>query len=69
MCKAMRTRLLTVSQLLAAHPKITENQLRYALRNRRKNGLKNAIFRPRVGHAFLFDEQQLVAWLNARVPA
>lgn len=63
-----RSRRLTISQFTEAHPHITEWQLRYALRRRATNGLKDAIFKPRVGHAFLFDERKVLAWLTEQVP-
>lgn len=64
-----RTRHLTISQLLAAYPHVTESQLRYALRGRKTNGLEGAILKPRTGHAFVFNESRILAWLGARVPA
>lgn len=64
-------RLVTLNDFLAAHPKITENQLRWALRHRDSNGLKPYVFR-RVSYrslTLLVDPAPVARWFGAVVKA
>jgi hypothetical protein len=63
--------LKTITEFLAAHPKITENQLRWALRHRETNGLKPYVF-TRVNFrplTLLLDPVPVARWFGVVVRA
>jgi hypothetical protein len=62
-------RLVSIAEFLKAHPDITENQLRWALRHRDSNGLaqhvrRRAIFRPLT---LLIDPKPVAAYFKCVV--
>jgi len=65
----LQARLVTIQQFLAAHPTITENQLRWALRHRDTNGLAQFVFR-RVNFrplTLLLDPKPVARWFMVTV--
>lgn len=64
-------RLQTIQQFLEANPTITENQLRWALRHREKNGLGPYVF-ARVNFrplTLLLDPAPVARWFGVAVRA
>lgn len=69
--KIPSNRLVPIADFLAAHPDITESQLRWALRHRKTNGLapyvfKRASYRPLT---LLLDPAPVARWFGRVVPA
>jgi hypothetical protein len=62
-------RLLTIPEFIAAHPEYTENNLRWALRARERNGLKPYVYKRAFGVMLYLDEQPVLAWLTRTVQA
>ncbi len=73
LCGAMnntRMRLLSIREFLAEHPQITDNQIRWALRNRYSNGFDECVYRKAHGRRkCLLDVRRTVAYFTATVPA
>lgn len=68
--KKPRLRLQTIPEFLACRPHITEDQVRYAIRNRHANGLADATFRRATGRRdILLNPARYAAHLAAVVPA
>lgn len=64
------SRLLDIAEFRKAHPDITLNQMHWALRFRRKNGLKVHVYRrPLTGPRLLLDESPAYEWFNRVVRA
>lgn len=62
------SRLLTIEEFHKAHPEISVNQIHWALRFRRKNGLRPCVFRlPLTGPRLMLDESPTWAWFNHTV--
>lgn len=69
--KNLPERLQTIEQFLAANPTITENQLRWAIRNRASNGLKPYVYR-RVNFrplTLMLDPAPVARWFGVVVKA
>lgn len=64
-------RLATIPDFLKAHPGITENQLRWALRNRDKNGLAPHVYRRESWNpiTLLLDPVPVARWFERTVRA
>lgn len=59
------SRLLDIAEFHKAHPEISVNQIHWALRFRRKNGLRAHVYRRAItGPRLLFDESPAFAWFN-----
>jgi hypothetical protein len=68
--KKPRQRLQTIPEFLTLRPQYTEDQVRYAIRNRKKFGLADATFRRATGRRdILLDPARYAAHLAAVVPA
>jgi hypothetical protein len=68
--KKARPRLQTIPEFLTLRPQYTEDQVRYAIRNRNKFGLGDATFRRATGRReILLDPSRYATHLAAVVPA
>lgn len=62
------SRLLTIEEFHNAHPEISVNQIHWALRFRRTNGLRAHVYRkPLTGPRLLLDDSPTFAWFNGAV--
>jgi hypothetical protein len=55
---------LTVKQLAAKHPYVTEAALRWMLFNRAQNGLNSAVIK--IGRKILIDEESFDKWIEGQ---
>jgi hypothetical protein len=63
-------RLLTIPEFLAEHPKITDHQVRFALRNREANGFEPCVWFQQHGRRrVVLDVERTVAYFTAVVRA
>jgi len=54
---------MTVKQLAAGHPYLTESAIRWMLFNRKTNGLSAAV--TKLGKKILIDEEKFKEWVNS----
>lgn len=65
-----RLRLVTIPEFTKARPDITENQIRFALRNRDTNEFHKCVYFTRAGHRkVMLDVERTCAYFDAVVRA